>query len=363
MYSFLLAITVVFLPFTTAATPTPTCSSHNGTNVTCQAACLRQPCQDTKWSCNGTLLSTCEQSCYDKSCNQLSCDELAQECKQFCIECQSMRCNSAECYQRCTAGYCHNMTCNAALFCEQLCNYCRYQLCSDSKHCTQTCLKSNCSLECLQSQTCLQHCYGDGCLASCLGNTDCFQTCYPEGNCTHLICESDFCSQKCADRSACDLLRCRGEYCKQETYVENSKLECTSSYCHDQLSHVSNTFLTCDSVKGSCVQNCSGSGCEMSCGKDVKVCEQYCYGGNCSMRCAPGSEKCTMECPGGKCIFSCQAKQCLFFCKNNDCETKVRGESDDGTDQEDNREKCKDSGNKLSFHSLLLSFVWFRSLF
>ena len=356
MYSFLIFIAVQFLPFTTAVKPAPTCSSNDGTNVTCQAACLRQPC-DTRWTCNGTLLSICEQSCYDKSCSRLTCDELAQKCKQYCKECKNMKCNSAECHQSCTAGYCHDMTCNAHLLCDQICKHCRRQLCFDSEHCTQTCLDSNCSLECLQSQVCQQHCYGDGCLASCHGKKDCFQTCYPKGNCSHFICESGFCSQKCANTSRCGLLRCHGEYCEQETYVLHSKLECSSSLCHGQLSHVSNTFLTCDNVNGSCVQKCFGSGCVMSCGKDVKVCKQYCYGGNCSMTCARGSEKCTMECPGGKCRFSCGAKQCLLSCENEDCERKVEENNGDKTDQEDNREKC--CGCKLLFHPLLLIFVWF----
>ena len=352
MYWLVIFITVVPLPFTAAGQGR--CVPDAGTNVTCQAACLKQPC-DSEWGCNGTLLNTCTQSCYNQPCIQLACDEMTQKCKQHCVGCQNMKCNSSECEQYCTSGYCHNMTCNAAHVCQQICSYCRHQRCYDSKSCTQQCLKSDCSLECLQSQACQQYCHGNGCLASCRGSKNCFQTCHPKANCTHLICESEFCKQDCRNKSMCGLLRCHGEYCKQESYVEKSKLECTANICREQVSRVSNTVLSCDNINGSCVQKCHGSGCVMSCGENVKTCEQYCYGGDCNMKCSRGLDTCTMECPGGNCTCSCQAKHCLLAHK---------GCKPDKTDNniEDTRKEC-DSGYKLSFNSVLfLIFTSFISL-
>jgi hypothetical protein len=341
MYWFLVFTTVASWLFTTSAAGGDTCDGGT-TNATCQAACLKQPCDKNKWSCNGTLLSTCTQSCYDfNSCTQLACDEMAEKCEQYCFGCQNMKCNSSKCVQQCSHGKCHNMTCTTAADCQQSCNFCRRQRCYETKSCSQLCLESDCSLECLQSQACQQHCHGNGCKASCLGNENCRQTCYAKANCTHLVCDSEFCSQSCANNSRCGLLRCHGEYCSQESYVENSKLECTASICREQVSHVSNTDLTCDNINGSCVQKCFGSGCMMSCGKNVKTCEQYCYGGDCNMSCSRDSDTCTMECPGGNCVFSCKAKHCLLLCENG-CT---------GDNTEDTREEC--SGNKLLFHPVL----------
>ena len=357
MYSFFIFPTVVFLSFTTSASGKDTCVNDSGTNATCQAACLKQPCSDTEWSCNGTLLSTCTQSCYDNSCTQLACDKMARKCDQYCFGCQNMSCSSLKCLQHCTSGYCSNIMCSKADDCEQLCKFCRRQRCYETKSCSQRCLNSDCSLKCLQSQACQQHCHGDGCKASCIGNMNCRQTCHPKANCTHLFCESKFCSQNCANNSMCGLLRCHGDLCRQESYVQKSKLECSSNICREQVSHVSNTDLSCDNINGSCVQKCYGSGCMMSCGGKVKTCRQYCYGGNCNMSCARGSDTCSMECPGGNCVLTCQAKNCLLSCKHGCEETTI-------SNTEDTREECDNSSYKLSFHPVLFFiFTSFKILF
>ena len=361
MYSFLVRIflTILFLPFNDS-TATEICVNRDGTNITCQPACLSQPC-NRKWSCNETLLNTCEQACYQSPCTQLSCNEMAQKCDQFCVGCQNMKCNSSNCYQRCTAGYCEDITCNHAQSCVQLCQHCAHLRCNDANTCTQTCMKSNCSLDCVHSQGCRQNCNGNGCQARCHGREHCFQTCGRQATCTDLVCKSNYCHQTCLNTSACDLLFCDGELCKQETYVEKSKLECKSAFCRDQVSRVSNTILHCDNIDGSCDQKCYGSACSMSCGKNVKKCDQTCYGGYCNMSCTGSSEECKMNCPGGKCVFSCQAKNCLLSCEKNDCKT------DDETDEEDNREKCNNSSSRHSFELVLCviftSFAFLSSLF
>ncbi|XP_028397770.1 keratin-associated protein 4-9-like [Dendronephthya gigantea] len=296
MHSFLFLLTVLIcLPASTTAVLVA-CS---GSNSTCQEACLKHGC--TKWDCNGSLLNFCEQSCFQKQCSHLTCDKTTHRCNQECGGCKTMNCYSSECNQKCLTGYCNHITCDAAINCQQLCVFCRNQRCYNIKECIQTCVESDCSLKCLKSDVCLQNCHGNGCSANCHSNESCLQTCHDKANCTKLICESESCQQNCKNSSYCGLLSCHGKNCRQETFVEKSELVCTSSRCEEQISHASNTILYCNSVDGSCIQKCYGSGCVMTCGQDVKKCQQYCGGGNCNMTCASGVGTCSIECPGGNC--------------------------------------------------------------
>ncbi|XP_028417626.1 keratin-associated protein 10-4-like, partial [Dendronephthya gigantea] len=232
----------------------------------------------------------------------------------------------------------------------------RNQRCYNIKECIQTCVESDCSLKCLKSDVCLQNCHGNGCSANCHSNESCLQTCHDKANCTKLICESESCQQNCKNSSYCGLLSCHGKNCRQETFVEKSELVCTSSRCEEQISHASNTILYCNSVDGSCIQKCYGSGCVMTCGQDVKKCQQYCGGGNCNMTCASGVDTCSMECPGGNCTFSCGPKKCGVPHETSNVNVKGNNETKSKALDIDDRPECKNSGNKLSLLFLIFPF-------
>lgn len=291
----------------------------------CLPLCLEQKCD--LWTCglNSSFLEICSQSCYGRSCSNLSCNEFVGQCTQYCDGCKLMMCNSSKCEQRC-GGQCNDITCNSNETCVQSCHRCNSLRCHSNRACKQTCLKSDCLMECAESNQCLQNCYGRGCIGECSGNDHCIQTCHTNATCGQLVCDSRSCLQKCDKNSKCTGLRCTGQRCTQSSFVKESTLNCSSSVCI-QNAYLDSSNLSCENTYGSCQQLCLGRGCSMNCGNNVKTCEQKCDGGFCNMICPPGIETCEMHCGGGGCTFFCNANRCFVTCEGGRCESvgKKRG--------------------------------------
>lgn len=290
-------------PFTSCSREITTCNLYS--TGECAQHCHKHS-KDGKESCaltcrkheNGTVVKLCNQLCDPSDDNSKKCSfhcSATKECVQQCVSghCRKMICsrNHGNCEQHCTGGSCKKMLCH-------------------SEHCFQHCRTGGCNMECGRHvKYCEQICPGGNCQIKCAAKI-CRAYC-PTGSCD-MTGPNKKIQTRCdiRDRNQCaQTCNKYGCYCKGDSHFTHCKQACKGKVCLSIACHSkvcrqncgSNCSLTCSAE--SCRQECTGSGCVLSCGGSVNVCHQYCKGGGCIFNCA--AKKCINDCePSGTCIFN-----------------------------------------------------------